>query len=259
MRQPIAVIVALLLIGSIGFDVRAEDQRDPFGSAVWADLVDTELAGMRVVYDNSLFLAIPERVEDAHNVPVLIKLTKALGPITEIALFAENNPIQTALRVYPHRPLQSVGFNIRLEQSTPVRAAVLDAEGVWYVASRRVSVAVPGGCSEVSPGVVSDIGEIAVKQFDRAGGSSRLKVKINHPMHTGLASDEDGETIPAYYVEKVAIEDARGPIADLVTWAALSSDPVFTLDIPERQQSVRVSATDSSGLDFEAAQSKPTM
>ena len=259
MKKPILAIAALLLTGAVGFNASAAGQRDPFGSAVWADLVETELAGAPVVYDNSLFFAIPERVEDAHNVPVLVKLTKALGPVSEIALFAENNPIQTALRIYPHRPLQSVGFNIRLEQSTSVRAAVKDAEGVWHVASRRVFVAVPGGCSEVSPGVVADVGEIALKQFDRAGGSSRLKVKINHPMHTGLASDEDGETIPAYYVEKVSIEDAQGPIADLVTWAALSSDPVFILDIPERQQSIRVSATDSNGLDFEAAQSKPTM
>ena len=252
-------VFATLAFCAMGFSAHAESERDPFGSAVWADLVDTELDGGTVVYDNSLFLAIPDRVEEPHNVPVLVKLTKALGPITEIALFAENNPIQTALRVYPHRRLQSVGFNIRLEQSTPVRAAVRDAEGIWHVASRRVFVAVPGGCSEVSPGAVTDIGEIALKQFDRAGGSSRLKVKINHPMHTGLAADEDGETIPAYYVEKVAIEDEQGPIADLVTWAALSSDPVFTLDMPERQQSVRVSATDSSGLDFEAAQSRPTM
>lgn len=252
-------VFAALLLCAIGFSAHAESERDPLGSAVWADLVDTELAGESVVYDNSLFLAIPERVEEPHNVPVLVKLTKALGPVTEIALFAENNPIQTALRIYPHRAMQSVGFNIRLEQSTPVRAAVRDANGVWHVASRRVFVAVPGGCSEVSPGVVTDIGEIALKQFDRAGGASRLKVKINHPMHTGLASDEDGETIPAYYVERVTIEDTQGPIADLVTFAALSSDPVFILDMPERQQSIRVSATDSDGLDFESGQSSPTM
>ncbi len=258
MRKGFAVFAALAIC-VMGVGAHAESERDPLGSAIWADLIDMELDGGTVVYDNSLFLAIPERVEEAHNVPVLVKLTKALGPVAEIALFVENNPIQTALRIYPHRPMRSVGFNIRLEQSTPVRAAVRDAEGVWHVASRRVFVAVPGGCSEVSPGVVTDIGEIALKQFDRAGGASRLKVKINHPMHTGLASDENGETIPAYYVEKVAIEDEQGPIADLVTWAALSSDPVFTLDMPERQQSVRVSATDSSGLDFEAAHSSPTM
>lgn len=250
---------AFFVICAVTAGVRAEAERDPLGSAVWADLVETELAGAPVVYDNSLFLAIPERVEDAHSVPVLIKLTKALGPITEIALFAENNPIQTALRIYPHRPLRSAGFNIRLEQSTPVRAAVKDSKGIWHVASRRVFVAVPGGCSEPGAGGASDIGEIALKQFDRAGGASRLKVKINHPMDTGLAADEAGEIIPAYYVERVAIEDEQGPIADLVTFAALSSDPVFILDMPERQQSLRVTATDSSGLDFEAAQSQPSM
>lgn len=251
MFRPLVATLAAFIVSATAFTAQADTERDPFRSPIWADLHETELGGAPVVYDNSVFLAVPDEVLDAANVPVLMKFTKKLGEVREIALFAEHNPIQSALRIYPHRPLRSVGFNIRLEQSTPVRAAVLDGEGVWHVASKRVFVAVPGGCSALPPGGGSEIGEIAVKQFDRAGGASRVKVKINHPMHTGFAATDEGDIVPAYYLDRITIADETGPIADMTTWAALSSDPVFILDLPERQQSIRVSAHDSAGLAFE--------
>ena len=76
---------------------------------------------------------------------------------------------------------------------------------------------------------------------------------INHPMDTGFASDKHGNPVPAYYIEAISIEDEAGPIADLVTWAALASDPSFTFDLPGMRQSVRVTARDSLGLVFDSA------
>ena len=75
-----------------------------------------------------------------------------------------------------------------------------------------------------------------MKQFDRPAGGSRLKVKINHPMHTGLAPDMQGDIVPEYFISKVEITDDIGGIVELETWAAMSSDPVITLDLPQRRQ-----------------------
>ena len=249
--------LAALASGAVA---HAADPADPLGSDLWDDLKGAYMGDAPVVYDEAVRLIMPLVVEDAHSVPVVVKISQDLGQVVELAVIAENNPIQTAAQVFPRRDMHAVGMNIRLEQSTPVRAAALDADGVWHVSSLEVTVMGPGGCSTPG-GAMADnaLGAIALKQFDRAGGASRLKVKINHPMHTGFAPGEDGKLVPAYYIEKVTVEDEDGPIADMITWAALASDPSFFFDLPDTQQSVRVQASDTKGFAFEALDPAPSM
>ena len=232
---------------------------DPLGSEIWADMVETELGGGPVVYDDWARLIVPEWVEEAHSVPLVVKMPHG-ADVAEVAVFAENNPIRTAVRIEPHRPFHAVGMNIRLERSTPVRVAARDAAGVWHVAQTEVTVNSPGGCSTLPDGAPgAELGDIALKRFDRAGGASRLKVAIVHPMHTGFAVDDKGDTVAAYYIDRVSIEDERGGLADVTAWAALSHDPVFRFDLPDRQEAVRVTARDTAGLRFEATAPPPAM
>ena len=249
--------LAAALLSQATAAVAGEIARDPLGSPIWADLVETELGGGPVVYGGGLHLTMPDTVEDPFSVPVMIKLTRGFGRVAELVLFAENNPIQTAVRIVPHRFIQSVGFDIRLEGSGPVRAAAMDADGVWHVVHKRMSVLTPGGCSAPGGASAGNIGEIAVRQFDRAGGASRVKLRINHPMDTGLVVADDGDVVPAYYIERVELADESGAIATLATRAALSSDPVFFFDLEDGRRAVRVSAEDSAGLRFETAFSDP--
>ena len=254
---PTAVGVIALAWASVA---KAGETVDPLGSDLWNDLKEAYLGDAPVVYDDAVRLIMPLRVEDAHSVPVVVKLSQDLGEVAELTVIAENNPIQAAAQIFPRRPMHAVGMNIRLEQSTPVRAAALDASGVWHVSSLAVTVMSPGGCSTAGDAMADNaLGQIVLKQFDRAGGASRLKVKINHPMDTGFAPDDSGELVPAYYIEKVTVEDEAGPVADLITWAALASDPSFFFDLPDAQQSVRVQASDTKGLAFEAMDPAPSM
>lgn len=228
-------------------------ERDPLRSALWEELRVEYFGDAPVVYDYMAKLIIPRTVEDAFSVPVVVKLSERIDPVEEVIVIAENNPIQAAARIFPHRTIRAVGMNIRLEQTTPVRVAARDSSGVWHVASVRVEVKNPGGCT-AGGGAAGDgaLGRIAMKRFKRIDRSTRLKVGITHPMHTGLAPDENGDIVPAHYVDMVTLEDAAGPIADLVTWAAIASDPDFIFDLPDTLQSVRVTASDSAGLAFEA-------
>ena len=226
---------------------------DPLASEVWADIVELEFAGAPVVHDDSFYLVTPERVEEAFSVPVTLGFADTPYEVAEVALFAENNPFPQVARVLPHRPLGGVGFDIRLERSTPVRAAVRDADGVWHVAHRFVEVASPGGCSAASGGLGGAVGEIDVRQFVRTEGDSRIKLRISHPMHTGLATAPDGETIPAWYIERMTLAGDGGPLAELTLWASVAADPTFVFDLPESQSSVRVAARDTAGAVFETA------
>ena len=114
----------------------------------------------------------------------------------------------------------------------------------------------PGGCSapiEFSEaGMGARVGEISFRTYERDDGTDRLKMRIIHPMETGFAFTPEGDEIPAYYVERIELADEFGPIADLVTNAAVAPDPIFTIDVAGLAQTLKIDARDSKGLEFES-------
>lgn len=249
MLRAVALALTLMFVPAA---VQAAASDDPLGTEAWRDILELEFDGAEVVYDDSFYLLVPETVEEAFSVPVLMNFVDAPFEVAEIALFAENNPFPQVVRVFPHRPLDAVGLNIRLEQSTPLRAAAMDRDGVWHVVHSEVFVGTPGGCSAGGGGGAgAGVGDISMRQFVRTDGESRLKVRIAHPMDTGLAIDEfSGQAIPAYYIDQVTISDDRGSLARMLLWASVAANPTFLLDLPETQQSVRISASDTDGDAF---------
>jgi sulfur-oxidizing protein SoxY len=224
---------------------------DPFDSPVWRDILEMEFDGAEVVYDQSIYLVVPDQVEEAFSVPVVMNFAHTPYTVAEIALFAENNPFPIVARIYPQRGFKAVGFDIRLERSTPVRAAIMDGDGVWHVVQKQVLVMTPGGCSAPDGAAGgAAMGKIAMRQFVRTNGGSRLKVRIGHPMHTGLVVDDAGDAIPAQYIERLSVRDEFGGLASMVLWASVAANPVFMFDLPETQQSVRVTAEDTDGTAF---------
>jgi sulfur-oxidizing protein SoxY len=244
-------LATAIFASAISGSVWAAGDAAPYDSETWQDVLDLEFEGADVVYDDSLYLVVPEQVEEAFSVPVVMNFTETPFDIAEIALIAENNPFPMVARVYPQRPMNAIGFNIRLEMSTPVRAAVMDRDGVWHVVSEEVRVMTPGGCSAAGGGMMADAGGISTRQFVRADGDSRLKVRITHPMHTGLVVDAYGDAIPEHYIKNITIRDDRGDLAKMLLWASVSADPVFMFELPDTQQSVRIDAEDTSGGLFE--------
>ncbi len=233
----------------------AATTEDPLESAIWSDIRAAHLPGGEVVFDDLVTLVMPTEIENSTDVPLPVKLSPELTGIAEIVVIAENNPIQTVARMMPYRRLASIGLKMRLEMSTPVRAAVLTDDGVWHVGSEWAEVLTPGGCSapiEFSEaGQGARLGEIAMRTYEREE-ADRLKFRIIHPMETGFAFTGDGEQIPAYYIEWIEISDAAGKVVDVFTQAAMAPDPIITLDVPELRQSLRINARDSEGLEFES-------
>ena len=236
---------------------QALENLDPQNSLIWNELRLALLGeNSRVTFVEDVKVIMQDHVEEPHEVPLIVKIPKRLHAFTKFILIIENNPIQQVIEVNPYKKIEALGMNVRLEDDSPVRAAVLDKEGIWHIGSKMVFVSSPGGCSSPScdPTVElceqGEIGKIAVKQYIREGQAERIKLKITHPMETGFVVGVDGEIIPEYYVNKIHVDDNNGPIADIATYAALSSDPVILLDLPEKGQSIRVHVKDSQGLEF---------
>ena len=112
-----------------------------------------------------------------------------------------------------------------------------------------------GGCTV--PGATradgswtQSLGQVSGRLFagDAAGSASnagtRLRVRVMHPMDTGLANG-----IPAFYVNRLSVQDGSGrELARLKTYEPVSENPVLSFDFATPPEGgVRLVGTDNNG------------
>jgi sulfur-oxidizing protein SoxY len=75
-------------------------------------------------------------------------------------------------------------------------------------------------------------------------GAARLRLRVMHPMDTGLANG-----IPAFYVNHLSVRDSAGvELLRLATFEPVSENPVFSFDFAGRQTgALTVVGSDNNG------------
>jgi len=226
--------------------------QDPLGSVQWNDMYNAFLKGHPAVFDDRVKLIAPNFAEDPMNVPVTVD-ARNLKDIKKIVIFADFNPIPLIARFYPTGAEALLSFRFKIQQASPVRAAVLTGDGKWHMAGSWVNSA-GGGCTAASTGqVVGDwmdyMGEVYGKRW-ASNSSNRLRFQIKHPMDTGLAPG-----IPAFYIEHLNFRnDAGDVLAHLELFEPINENPVLSLNFKQRDKSTPIFMTgsDNNGNEFEA-------
>jgi len=237
---------------------------DPLGSARWGDMRKAFFGKARVVFDERVKVVAPLTAENPLNVPVGVDAA-ALDDVRQVLVFADSNPITEVLRFYPEHGQAKLGFRIKLQQTTPVRAAALTGDGVWHVGGVRVNTA-GGGCTAPSAGSSSPewqhrLNEVSGRVWSRAvaneasnqasneGGEAseqlRLRLRIIHPMDTGLVAG-----IPAFFIQELKLADEQGrALMRIESFEPVAENPVFTVDLPPGLIAgrVQVSGRDNNG------------
>jgi sulfur-oxidizing protein SoxY len=217
-----------LAFGLSSLSAAAEPARDPLGSAMWDGLRAKYFADGPVVFDDRVKVSVPSIVENQAQVPVTAD-ARALTGVKKIVVVADLNPIQQVLTLTPRKAAPYVAFRMKVEQGTPVRAAAQTEDGVWHVGSVYLSAA-GGGCTApaLARGEESwtvTLGETHGKVWRQLDGSARLRMRIRHPMDTGLDRKN-----PAYFIEKVDMRSGSGePLATLEMFEPVSEDPTVTM------------------------------
>jgi sulfur-oxidizing protein SoxY len=227
---------------------------DPMKSFLWPDLRREFLGDSAVVrFDETVKVQGPVNAEDPMNVPITVRIGAAAG-VDRVLVLVDRNPIRRVLEFWPLSPISplvALSFRFKLEQSSPVRALAHTADGVWHAAGTFVESA-GGGCTV--PGATradgswpQTLGQVSARLFSAVPGSegaARLRMRVMHPMDTGLVSG-----IPAFFINRLALRDADGrDLLRLQTYEPVSENPVFSFDfgtLPTGQ--LRIVGSDNNG------------
>lgn len=222
---------------------------DPLDSPRWGDMQREFFRDAQIVFDERVKVSAPVTAEDALNVPVAVDAT-ALGRVEEVLVFADFNPIVKALSFEPGDARASLGFRLKLQQSTPVRAAARTVDGLWHVGGTWVNTT-GGGCTLPSTGTGSPewqqrLNEVSARRWPRVDGGTRLRLQIIHPMDTGLAAG-----VPVFHIDELGISTTDGTRLMLIHPAEpVAENPLFTIDIPPGVVGggvLRISGRDNNG------------
>lgn len=225
---------------------------DPVPSVMWAYYHQRFLDNAPFVFDERVKLLAPPFAEDARQVPLEIDARAFKGDVVKILAWAELNPLPQIVDFQPmERVLPWLSIRVRIEQATPLRAAVLTKDGLWHVGSALIDAA-GGGCTAPSvvrtqPGWEDHLGEVLGGRYPRAT-FSRVKLHVAHPMDNGMVSG-----IPEFFINHAELRsDDNRLLARLELFPAVSENPKLAFDI-EGPGPTRLTLRDTSGSQFEAA------
>lgn len=243
------MLAATLLLAGALHAVPAQ-AADPLNSPMWEYLRGIYLPG-EVVFDERVKVSAPGAAEDVFNVPVMVDASGLEG-VEEIVAIADLNPIPHILTYRPEKAAPIIGFRFKVQQATPVRAAVRTADGVWHVGSAHVNAS-GGGCTapalaHADTGWQRHLGEMHGRAWSD-GEQVRLRVRVRHPMDTGLA-----EGIPEFFIDRMRVTGADGQVIGTIQpFEPVSENPLITLvaDADAAGSALRVSGRDNNGNEFD--------
>ena len=254
------VLLAALCVGVVAPSWAAAPEPepfdgDPFKSFQWVDLKKEFLgAKAQVQFDPRVKVQGPAFAEDPMNVPITVSTD--LAGVQRLIVLVDRNPIRKVLELQPLAAQPGVSFRFKLEQASPVRALAQTADGVWHVGGTWVDSS-GGGCT-VAGATRADgswtqtLGQVSGRVFasglptsGNAGDSAaRLRVRIMHPMDTGLVNG-----IPAFFVSKLSVRDgADRELLRIQTFEPVSENPVFSFDFAKAPPGpLRIVGVDNNG------------
>ena len=244
---------------AVGADTADSEGADPFQSMQWPELRKEFLgAAARTRFDPRVRVLGPGFAEDAMNVPITVAAD--LPGVQRLMVLVDRNPIRKVLELTPLAALPAVSFRFKLEQSSPVRALALTADGVWHVGGAWVD-STGGGCtapagSRADGSWTQTLGQVSGRVFgggpqspdrsiDKAPDSAtRLRLRIMHPMDTGLVNG-----VPAFYISRLAVRDATDrELLRIQTFEPISENPVFSFEFAKPPPApLRIVGVDNNG------------
>lgn len=247
----LALAAMLLSSPALALDDPKTPLDDPFETGMFSYLQIKILGDPeQIALDDRVKVYAPGSAEDSFHVPVTVD-ARGIDNVKRIALFVDYGPIPHILDYYPGEAEPWLSFRFKIDQATPVRAAVQTEDGAWHLGGTEVDAA-GGGCAAPAAAYAQNdweehLGEVRARMWPETG---RVRVIVDHPMDTGLA---DG--IPVFIVKALDFEDVEGEkLARIQLYEPVNEDPAFSLRFSEGELDgpIRVSGRDNNGNEIDA-------
>jgi sulfur-oxidizing protein SoxY len=179
----------------------------------------------------------PQKAENGAVVQVELTSKQAAGGVSSLRLLADANPTPLiASFELGKQVLPKLVTRIKLAQSGEVIALAQQANGQFQQQRRQVTV-LEDGCagSEREEPFASSMKMRARLMDERSPGKpvTELKIIILHPMRTGRSKNDDGQLLPAHFMQLMQVVLNGQVIVDAQTGTGISRNPYFTFYIQE--------------------------
>jgi len=179
----------------------------------------------------------PQKAENGAVVQVELTSKQAAGSVSSLRLLADANPTPLiASFELGKQVLPKLVTRIKLAQSGEVIALAQQASGQFQQQRRQV-VVLEDGCagSEREEPFASSMKMRARLMDERSPGKpvTELKIIILHPMRTGRSKNDDGQLLPAHFMQLMQVVLNGQVIVDAQTGTGISRNPYFTFYIQE--------------------------
>lgn len=186
----------------------------------------------KIQLSNHLEISLPSRAEN--GAIVQLEVISHLPKTTVLAVLVPNNPTALIMSVrFSDDAVPRFITRIKMAETSAVEVIAQSGEQ-YFKASRQVEV-LENGCS--GSGAGNETFESSTKMRAKlmptpnADNIAELKTIITHPMLTGYAKDESGNTIAALFIQTVTITLNDQVVIDMQLGTGISKNPYFTFQI----------------------------
>jgi len=250
------IVVSLALsvgtgVGVVSATTAGKLPNDPLESVMWKSLAEKYFSDGPIVFDSRVKVMVPKAAENQFHVPVTVDAS-GLKDVKQIVVLTDLNPVAHVLTYKPKNAKPFIGFRVKVEQTTPVRAGVQTADGTWHIGGTIVDAA-GGGCSAPATAQgdkdwLKRLGKTKVLVNRVNPDLARVTVRMRHPMDTGFAFGH-----PAFFMNQLDIRDKNERLLSSIEMSEpVSENPTLTIEplMQAGAQQLLVDARDNDGNQF---------
>lgn len=192
-------------------------------------------------------LQAPELSEDGAVVPV--SLGCALPGVKRLLLCLEKNPSMLAALYEPGAAVEpAFSTRVKMQQTSPVHAIAVLADGRVLSASREVRITL-SGCAGAADMVSERPGQPTLIRVQAAPGGALVRALMKHDMESGQRKDESGRLVPAWHIQEVVVRLNGEPVMTTLWGTSVSRNPFLQFNLRGAKSGDRIalSWTDSRG------------
>lgn len=196
------------------------------------DQVMAALKATAVPVATDLQIEAPQKAENGAVVQVELTSDQAAGSVSSLHLLADANPTPLiATFELGKQVLPKLVTRIKLAQSGELIALAQQPNGQFRQQRRQVVVLEDGcaGSEREEPFATSMKMRARLLAEGPLGKNiTELKIIILHPMRTGRSKNDDGQLMPAHFMQLMQVVLNGQVIVDAQTGTGISRNPYFT-------------------------------